>query len=300
MRYKSFRIQNFKGIKDTTIVLEGMVGANVFALVGLNESGKTTILEAIHSFAPDKATGDLMGGETGVPFTKRVPRHLISEFSGSSSVIATLSVTAADRAQISLQLKNAGIEINPSDIKDNLVFERDQLFEKGDLKRTFFSLMTPVTIKTEKQRKWRKPDLAERTKVRDTIFGLVPSIAYFPTFIFDFPPEIYLTDRGTAIDTFYRSVFQDILDFDGRGHKIENDIVRRVRTEKLVRPWLQFLTSWSAHEDREKIQHIMDRASAAVTRMVFERWNKIFGEDTRGKEIAISYDVVEGEKRDAN
>ena len=50
MRYKSFRIQNFKGIKDTTIGLESALGVGVFALVGLNESGKTTILEAIDKF----------------------------------------------------------------------------------------------------------------------------------------------------------------------------------------------------------------------------------------------------------
>ncbi|WP_415411006.1 hypothetical protein, partial [Staphylococcus agnetis] len=36
------------------------------------------------------------------------------------------------------------------------------------------------------------------------------------------------------------------------------------------------------------------------TRLVFGRWNKIFGEDTRGKEVVISYDVTEGEKIDSN
>jgi hypothetical protein len=41
MRYKSFRIRNFKGIKDTTVGLQTIGGAAVFALVGLNESGKT-------------------------------------------------------------------------------------------------------------------------------------------------------------------------------------------------------------------------------------------------------------------
>ena len=80
MRYKSFRIQNFKGIKDTTISFDTIAGASVFAFVGLNESGKTTILEAIHSFAPDKATSELLGSDdtSGVPFNHRVPRHLIS------------------------------------------------------------------------------------------------------------------------------------------------------------------------------------------------------------------------------
>ena len=42
----------------------------------------------------------------------------------------------------------------------------------------------------------------------------------------------------------------------------------------------------------------MDRASAAVTKLVFGRWNKIFGEDVKGKEVLITYDVMEGEIQD--
>ena len=36
-----------------------------------------------------------------------------------------------------------------------------------------------------------------------------------------------------------------------------------------------------------------------MTKLVFGRWNKIFREDTRGKEIVISYEPVEGETQDA-
>ena len=43
----------------------------------------------------------------------------------------------------------------------------------------------------------------------------------------------------------------------------------------------------------------MDRASSAVTKLVFGRWNKIFGEDTKGKEVVITYEVVQGEKTNA-
>jgi AAA ATPase domain len=89
------------------------------------------------------------------------------------------------------------------------------------------------------------------------------------------------------------------LDYDNRGHTIEKDIVGRVRSEKMIVPWLTFLTAWREHDDHEKIQHVMDRASAAVTRLVFGRWNKIFGEEAKGKEVAISYEVVEGEIKDA-
>jgi ABC-type Na+ transport system ATPase subunit NatA len=300
MRYKSFRIQNFKGIKDTTVELQGGAGANVFAFVGLNESGKTTILEAIHSFSPDDATSELLGGETGVPFKDRVPRHLISEFSGDVSVTATLSVTADDKKTIAKQLmEELKLTIDEEDFPDEVIFQRQQRFENGDFKKSFFTLRTELQVKGDKQRKWRDPSSEEAPKIRDIIYERMPDVAYFPTFVFNFPPSIYLTERGGTVDQFYRRVFQDILDYDGRGHTIDKDIVRRVRGEEMVVPWLSFLTAWREHDDREKIQHVMDRAGAAVTRLVFGRWNKIFGEDTRGKEVVISYDVVEGETKDA-
>src|SRR5690606_7600635 len=74
--------------------------------------------------------------------------------------------------------------------------------------------------------------------------------------------------------------------------------VRRVRGESLVVPWSNFWSIWSVHDDKPKIQHVMDRASRAVTKLVFGRWNEIFGEDTKGKEVLISADVAEGETQD--
>ncbi|MDT8466597.1 AAA family ATPase, partial [Alcaligenes nematophilus] len=49
---------------------------------------------------------------------------------------------------------------------------------------------------------------------------------------------------------------------------------------------------------KEKIQHVMDRASSTVTDVVFGRWNKIFGEDAKGKEVNISFETSEGEVLD--
>lgn len=46
MHYTQFRFKNFKGIEQMTLKLSGPVTT----LIGLNESGKTTILEAIFCF----------------------------------------------------------------------------------------------------------------------------------------------------------------------------------------------------------------------------------------------------------
>lgn len=303
MRYKSFRIQNFKGIKDTTVSLEAIGGASVFAFVGLNESGKTTVLEAIHSFAPDAATGELLGGDEGfgVAYKERVPRHLISTFTGDVSVIATLYITETEKERIlELARSQLDIEIKDDELPLEIVFERQQRFKDGDFKGNFFTLRTALSIRSGKQRKWRQATEKEKVNLRDLVYKLVPNVAYFPTFVFNFPERIFLTDRGSTVDRFYRRVFQDILDYDGQGHTIEKDIVRRVRSKAMIVPWVSFLTGWSKSDDRPKIQHVMDRASSVVTKLVFGRWNKIFGEDTKGKEVEISYEVVEGEVHDEN
>jgi ABC-type Na+ transport system ATPase subunit NatA len=304
MRYKSFRIQNFKGIKDTTVQLAPTGGPSIFAFVGLNESGKTTVLEAIHSFSPDQATSRLVGGneDTGVPYAKRVPRHLISSFTGNVSVEARVEVNQGDKEKIiSLTKSDLGLIIDPTSFPDDLVFEREQKFERGDFVENYFTFRTRLKVKTRKQKNWHELRGVDEhsVKIRNLIYPLLPAISYFPTFVFDFPEKIFLTDRGGAIHQFYRSVFQDILDYDGKGHEIEKDIVRRLRSEDLVIPWLQFWSSWHKRDDRTKIQHVMDRAGATVTKVVFGRWNEIFRENTKGKEIIIVPEVLEGEKRDA-
>lgn len=299
MKYKSFQIENFKGIKEASVSLEEIGGAAVFAVVGLNESGKTTVLEAIHSFSADAATADLVGGKSGIPHRDRVPRHLISTFTGDVSVTAALFVTEADKRSVAEEfLEETKLELDIAQLPDEVVLKRQDVFENGDYKKSTFRLLTAMQVRGNKRHKWRAPTEAELEHLRDAVYLFTPDIAYFPTFVFDFPNKVYLTDRGSEIDAFYRTVFQDILDFDGRGHTIEKDIIRRVRADNLKVGWLQFLTDWGQHDDRRKIDHVMDRASAAVTRLIFGRWNKIFGEDTRGKEILISYEIEEGEKSD--
>lgn len=52
MKYVEFEIQNYKGIQKTRIKLSKKRGL-VYTLVGLNESGKTTLLESLNHFRPD-------------------------------------------------------------------------------------------------------------------------------------------------------------------------------------------------------------------------------------------------------
>ena len=51
MRFARFEFKNFKGIERIEIDFRRLPNSNVYTLVGLNESGKTTLLEAINYFS---------------------------------------------------------------------------------------------------------------------------------------------------------------------------------------------------------------------------------------------------------
>lgn len=190
MRYQSFRIRNFKGIKDTTIQLGNLTNTNVFAFVGLNESGKTTVLEAIHSFSPDHATAELLGSEVGIPASHTVPRHLISEFTGDVSVEAKVSLSELDKTRISTQLRRNDIYLKPDTFPDEVTFERYATFKNGDFITKGMKLKEKFEVKSKRARVYRTPNEEQKKNIKDSFYMYTPDIAYFPTFIFDFPSHI--------------------------------------------------------------------------------------------------------------
>lgn len=50
MKFKKIEIKNYKGIENATLELSSAPKGNVYTLVGINESGKTSLLEAINTF----------------------------------------------------------------------------------------------------------------------------------------------------------------------------------------------------------------------------------------------------------
>jgi AAA15 family ATPase/GTPase len=51
MKHTYFEIKNFKGISNIRLDFIAQPRSSVYTLVGLNESGKTTILEALNFFS---------------------------------------------------------------------------------------------------------------------------------------------------------------------------------------------------------------------------------------------------------
>src|SRR5882757_5548570 len=98
MQYVTFTVKNFKGIKNTRIDLGSRANAKIFTLVGLNESGKTTLLEAIHSFSPDEDNQVIFSDLSFAKVDKAdlIPKHRLADFTDTISVRATVVLEPDD------------------------------------------------------------------------------------------------------------------------------------------------------------------------------------------------------------
>lgn len=214
MQYKKFIIENFKGIEKAEISLDSEK-ARVINLVGLNESGKTTVLEAIHSFAPDMAA-DTVVGRTGTSTGKQsnvVPRSKISNFTGEVAITAVVELEDGDRDRIGEDLLTFDLHINLDEIPKTFTYKRYSEYNNGSLVGNYFRLNFTPQVKRVSARKFKDAVVSELTDVGTVLRGLMPTIAYFPTFVFDFPERIYLSGRPSdRRNGFYRRLFQDILE----------------------------------------------------------------------------------------
>src|SRR6476469_5698841 len=95
MRYEKFEFSNFKGIESLILDLTG----DVTTLIGLNESGKTTILEAIYCFSYgaenldviNPALASLRDPEQWIPISRR------ANFNDSIRISASVSLSTDDK-----------------------------------------------------------------------------------------------------------------------------------------------------------------------------------------------------------
>ena len=116
MKITRFHIQNYKGINDTYIPLTSRRGC-IYTLVGLNESGKTTILEAINSFRHDVDGIHAIVQKTipTDPIAALVPKKKKDNFNDDISVAATVHLDRWEIQQLAQRCRrNHGFQIDIS------------------------------------------------------------------------------------------------------------------------------------------------------------------------------------------
>jgi AAA15 family ATPase/GTPase len=281
MQYSFVQIKNFKGIKELRLDFTKSPASPVFTLVGLNESGKTTILEAMSSFTYGKEEHDpleITGYERPdvhelIPISKR------SNFTDEISVELGLLLDDDDNNSLQKVLKAEYkfkdiAPVHQIAVRQVLRF-KDSKHQPDDSKNIWSYWLR---AKAEKQRKYRQFGVSPQWHAAVAhLSERIPRIIYFQNFLFEFPDRIYLEPSSTgepnAKESFYRAVVQDVLDSLDNGTTLEKHIIGRANSE--------------LPEDRSSLNALLLEVGRNVTRNVFREWSTIFSRKITDKRIRI-------------
>jgi predicted ATP-dependent endonuclease of OLD family len=262
MRYTKFTIENYKGIQNLEIDLNRQPNSKIITLVGLNESGKTSILEAINTFSVGISENESH---------KLIPKKSKSNFNGSVKIIAEIAVTREDNVLLQTFISNSIKKLKPL---DNFSITREYSFESSKFiefnsshQIDFFGI--PIN-KTEFE------EITDENWLNLINFietDLLPKILYYPNFLFDFPNKVFLNEgesiKNKQIE--FRNIIQDILTSIDPDLKIESHLIDRLNDK--------------TSGNNEALELTLTKMSAEVSKVVLGAWKDII--NIKGKEIVI-------------
>lgn len=301
----SFRIKNYKGIVDTTIDLSGGKGS-VYALVGLNESGKTTILEAINSFRPD-LDGVHAIAQEGTDTTdkqKLVPKKSKANFNGEISVTASITLSDDDRLKIVEHFKNLeddSFDIDPSSLPNRFSISRRLKYENSDFieqSNTWYGFQ-PKT-KRRPARKFVEAKSSTKEWQRTVAFTalMLPKIVYFPTFLFDFPDRILISDgvpsENQKSNPYFKSMLEQAISSIDKGFNLQTHVVDRVLNHESKTAFSSWFPVFLQSDANSQVKATLSELTRSITHEVFDRWETVLGSNISGKKLKLEPIIEEG------
>ena len=277
MKYTKFTINNYKGIPKIELELNKKPSPRIFTLVGLNESGKTSILEAIHLFQ------NSIPREDAHTLISKSHQHA---FDGTISVKANLELDDGEVKDIQDYLRRV-YKFHVKTLRKSLEITREYKFEKSvpiasdDWETVSWDLDIEGSTKRGKKFKqlfeWKEEAWNEVVELIESEY--LPKILYYQDFLFKFPEKIHLEpfENEGAEQEEYRNVIQDILDSIKSGLTIEEDLLGRMRKKE-------------ERSHKEALTQLLSKMSSKLNKEILKEWDEIFFEGTQKKEVDISYD----------
>ncbi len=281
MRYTSFVISNFKGIQELKLDLDGNPASKVFVLVGLNESGKTTIMEALSFFyenIKDISEKQLTINPSGViDKHSLIPKNKEDNFTDTTKISAFFEIDENEIEVLKTVLKENSFHDCTISPKMNISFK----FNFKDSSFIDRAVTWDIDIKGKDGKKKSIEELGSIHKAWDPAYNHVKKnlspIIYYPNFLFEFPDSIYLeeTPKEGPEQAFYRRLFQDVLDSLDNSLDLKKHIIDRERA--------------SSTSAKDSLNSTLNKMGAQITRTVFSPDLGIFGADKiRNKSITVN------------
>lgn len=253
MRYTKFIIKNFKGINDLTIDLSKRPNSHIYTFIGLNESGKTTILEAINIITT---------GYNKEEAHRYIPKSQKANFTDLVSVKAIVEVDEEDNTRIEAKFKEYGYKSYKH--IDNFSINATCSFENSKAK-DFVSYwdFSPILRKSKSKKdivlNAETDDWQAMVKyIRD---NLMPRIIYYENFLFEFPERIYLTGKRSE-----NNAYKDILE----------DIVQEIIPNGSIQSSLADNYQSSDSGAQDIFDAIKSKLQDKIGREVFSSWGSLF------------------------
>jgi len=273
MRYSNFTIENFKGIIRLNLDFSIAPKFKVFTLVGLNESGKTSILEAIDLLHKD------------IPIQERyklIPKSKGADFTGDILIRAELDLDGKDEESIkNFALKehhyNISAPVKKIVIEKKYNFDNANAQEGGDRQ-----IKLSISGHTKSKRHEKSSLLKESSKTYQGIKKfideeLIPPIIYYPNFEVTFPEKIFLqeSENEPKEQKFYRDVVKDILVSIDKNWTIEDQILSRMNSQ--------------TPQEKSALATTMNKMGEKVTTIILNLWEEIYKQKTDEKETRSSH-----------
>ncbi len=191
MQYKSFEVTNYKGIQKVDLDLNNN---RIITLVGLNESGKTTILKSLELFYRVARGNNPDDNEI------KSLRPKGTEFTGSVTLSALAIFDTEDKKAIQNKWKELGKKTS-LEIGDDFKYSIDFHFKDHNYEKM---IGTPeIKINTSKTKKelsiTDNENWSELIKFIRT--SLLPEILFYEDFIFEIPEQVLFSIDPTVTAT---------------------------------------------------------------------------------------------------
>lgn len=297
MRYTRFHVENFKGIRDLVLERTKPPSSGIVTLVGLNESGKTTVLESLYAFAP--------GAEDLNPlqlpgFVQHEPEDLIPiarqhNFTDEVAISAQVELDDDDHDALDQYLRKKERFVPstmPSTLEIRLSFRfKDSVFVRRSISWDYE--LSGTKKRGSVDRDVGDPQLPGlKPRVDEFLSKRLPLLLYFPNFLADFPEVIPLIEPDDEVASqsttsvqhtrsdFYRAILQDILDAVAPDTTVERHLAERAMSSK--------------RGDTRSLEQLLDRMSNDVSRRVFDRWDQMFGRAPKARQVVLAVEPVPG------
>lgn len=287
MRFSKFQIKNFRGIRSTTLDLTRVPKNAVSVLIGLNESGKTTVLEAINHFRsnPDlKRRNPNTRAPTAAEYQAMLPIGERAFFNGVVSIKSTLSIDIEDVEKIDDFIKS---EFGFIEIKYEKTFDIDQKINFENSRKKGVSNTWSLQFQCRKKRgttPFKLLEGADWLKAVRFVESLLPKVMYFPASLLEFPDRIELEEQPDAEDSsspavpsknsFYYEVLTDVLKAIDAKLDIEKHILARAKSQ--------------LKEDQQNLEALVQKIEVHLNRTVLGGWQNTLGATLGEKRFRFS------------